>query len=363
MLLLLLLLLLLLPAKRLCDASSVLLGVELPISSRFQPSPLASKLLAASRKGEHCASVSPCQYIAYPQQVLCSAFSWRQVLLGTVRPQHWICKGESVWPNGEAGGWGQEKSQWLLWWRRSYKNFSGCKCLHPDTLWQKSPGWRGGRTDMSTSRQHQQEATAARLRGQCRVSAGCRRCWMAIPDLGRGDSTTLAGHLSRRTKTSNRNQVMAGAFTRPAWGKKNPKKNWVWGHPLMSPATEGREQWPMRRVLPTKPIVHAPTTLWPCNCLWNGVVLSFWIVAGEGQRWAPSLKGDQPQLPTATLTPLVWPWMGRVWQMVNKHSRSSSGMRKESDLKRRDCNTSWNSKRSMCAAYRRPTCQALTAFS
>ena len=86
------------PAKRLCDASSVLVGVELPISSRFQPSPLASKLLAASRKGEHCASVSPCQYIAYPQQVLCSAFSRRQVLLGTVRAQHWICKGEFVWP-------------------------------------------------------------------------------------------------------------------------------------------------------------------------------------------------------------------------------------------------------------------------
>ena len=76
------------PAKRLCDASSVLVGVVLPISSRFQPSPLASKLLVASRKGEHCASVSPCKYIAYPQQVLCSAFSRRQVLLGTVRPQH-----------------------------------------------------------------------------------------------------------------------------------------------------------------------------------------------------------------------------------------------------------------------------------
>ena len=104
----------------------------------------------------------------------------------------------------------------------------------------------------------------------------------------------------------------------------------------MSPATEGGEQWPMRRVLPTKPIVHAPTTLWPCNYLWNGVVLSFWIIAGEGQRWAPSLKGAQPQLPTATLTPVVWPWMGRVGRMVNKHSRSSSGMRKESDLKRRN---------------------------
>ena len=216
-----------LPAKRLCDASSVLVGVELPVSSRFQPSPLASKLLAAaSRKWEHYASVSPCQYIAYPQQVLCSAFSWRQVLLGTMRPQHWISKGESVWPNSEAGGWGQEKSQWLLR-QRSCKNFSGCKCLHPDTLWQKSPGWRGGRTDMSTSRLHQQEATAARLRGQLRTSAGCRRYWMAIPDPGRGDSTTLAGHLSIRRKTSNRNQVMKGAFTRPAWGKENPKKNRV----------------------------------------------------------------------------------------------------------------------------------------
>ena len=61
----------------------------------------------------------------------------------------------------------------------------------------------------------------------------------------------------------------------------------------------------MRRVLPTKLIVHAPTTLWPCNYLWNGVVLSFWIVAREGQHRAPSLKGAQPQLPTVTLTPLV----------------------------------------------------------
>ena len=51
----------------------------------------------------------------------------------------------------------------------------------------------------------------------------------------------------------------------------NPKKNRVEGHPLMSPATEGGEQWPMRRVLPTKPIVHAPTTLWPCNYLFGTV--------------------------------------------------------------------------------------------
>ena len=82
---------------------------------------------------------------------------------------------------------------------------------------------------------------------------------MAVPGPGRGDSTTLDGHLSRRRKTSNRNQVAAGAFTRP----------------LMSSATEGGEQWPMRRMLPTKPIVQASTTLWPCNYLWNGVVLSF----------------------------------------------------------------------------------------
>ena len=129
---------------------------------------------------------------------------------------------------------------------------------------------------------------------------------------GRGDSTTLAGHLSRRRKTSNRNQVAAGASPDLPEGRKTQRKTRFKGHPLMSPATEGGEQWPMWRVLPTKPIVHAPTTLWPCNYLWNGVVLSFWIVAGERQRQAPSLKGAQPQLLTATLTPLVWPWMGRV---------------------------------------------------
>ena len=84
-----------------------------------------------------------------------------------------------------------------------------------------------------------------------------------------------------------------------------PKEKTGSRHPLMSPATDGGEQWPMRRVLPAKPTVHAPTTLWPCNYLWNGGVLSFWIVAGEGERRAPSLKGAQPQLPTATLTPLV----------------------------------------------------------
>ena len=38
------------PAKRLCDASSVLVGVELPISSRFQPSPLASSCLQHREK-------------------------------------------------------------------------------------------------------------------------------------------------------------------------------------------------------------------------------------------------------------------------------------------------------------------------
>ena len=77
---------------------------------------------------------------------------------------------------------------------------------------------------ISTSWQRQQEATAARLRGQLRASAGCRRCWMAIPGLGRGDSTTLAGHLSRRRKTSNRNQVAAGASPDLLEGRKPKEK-------------------------------------------------------------------------------------------------------------------------------------------
>ena len=47
-----------LPAKWLCDASSVLVGVWLLVTLRFQPSPLASKLLSAPRKGEQSVSLS-----------------------------------------------------------------------------------------------------------------------------------------------------------------------------------------------------------------------------------------------------------------------------------------------------------------
>ena len=47
------------------------------------------------RKKESRVSVSPCQWTASPrQQVLCSAFSWRGVLQGAVRPCHWICVGD-----------------------------------------------------------------------------------------------------------------------------------------------------------------------------------------------------------------------------------------------------------------------------
>ena len=42
----------------LCDASSVLVGVRLLVTLRIQPSPLASKLLAAPRKGEQSVSLS-----------------------------------------------------------------------------------------------------------------------------------------------------------------------------------------------------------------------------------------------------------------------------------------------------------------
>ena len=45
-------------AKWLCDASSVLVGAWLLITLRFQPSLLASKLLAALRKGEQSVSLS-----------------------------------------------------------------------------------------------------------------------------------------------------------------------------------------------------------------------------------------------------------------------------------------------------------------
>ena len=40
------------------------------------------------RERESRVSVFPCQYIAYPQQVLCSAFSRLQVSMGAARPQN-----------------------------------------------------------------------------------------------------------------------------------------------------------------------------------------------------------------------------------------------------------------------------------
>ena len=57
----------------------------------------------------------------------------------------------------------------------------------------------------------------------------------------------------------------------------------------MSPATEGGKQWPMRRVLPTKLIVHAPTTLAVQLSLERcGVVLL-------DCSWGGTAPGSQPQ--------------------------------------------------------------------
>ena len=64
------------------------------------------------RERESRVSVFPCQYIAYPQQVLCSAFSWLQVSMGAARPQNQTARAKLAWPNGRAGGGGQ-KSQRL----------------------------------------------------------------------------------------------------------------------------------------------------------------------------------------------------------------------------------------------------------
>ena len=64
------------------------------------------------RERESRVSVFPCQYIAYPQQVLCSAFSWLQVSMGAARPQNRTARAKLAWPNGRAGG-GWQKSQRL----------------------------------------------------------------------------------------------------------------------------------------------------------------------------------------------------------------------------------------------------------
>ena len=65
---------------------------------------------------QHCeresrVSVFPCQYIAYPQQVLCSAFSWLQVSMGATVPQNRTARAKFAWPNGRAGERGQKSQQ------------------------------------------------------------------------------------------------------------------------------------------------------------------------------------------------------------------------------------------------------------
>ena len=71
--------------------------------------------------------------------------------------------------------------------------------------------------------------------------------------------------------------------------KEHPKKSRIQGHPLMSPATEGGEQWPMRRVLPTKTdcsrtydTMAVQLTLERC-----GVVLD--------RGWGGTAPGSQPE--------------------------------------------------------------------
>ena len=82
-----------LPAKWLCDASSVLVGVWLLITLRFQPSPLARKLLAAPQKGEQSVSLSlPVHSLstASPMQCLLAAAG----VYGCHKAPEPNCKGE-----------------------------------------------------------------------------------------------------------------------------------------------------------------------------------------------------------------------------------------------------------------------------
>ena len=82
------------PAKWLCDVSSVLVGVWLLINLRFQPSLLASKLLAAPRKGEQSVSLSlPVHRLstASPMQCLLAAAG----VYGCRKAPEPNCKGET----------------------------------------------------------------------------------------------------------------------------------------------------------------------------------------------------------------------------------------------------------------------------
>ena len=189
-----------------------------------------AKLLTAPRKGEQNTSVFPCQYIAYPQQVLCSAFWWPLMFLGTVRPQHWTCTGQFVWPNGGAGGWGKEKSQRLQQQIRSYSKLSGCKCLHPDFFLSYlscslDDHW-GTTVDFTTSFLHSC--------GMCSTMRHCPRhnTWRRQPQ-------------HSQTSHPPRNQVATRAFTRPTSGEESLGMVWpslAWGRGGLNNLEEGKLQ-------------------------------------------------------------------------------------------------------------------------
>ena len=160
---------------------------------------------------------------------------------------------------------------------------------------------------------------------------------MAITGPGRGDSTTLAGHLSRRRKTSNRNQVAAGTSPDLLEGRKPKEKPGLRASP--------HERCHRRR----RTVAHAAcaTHKTDCSRTYDTMAVQLSLkrcgVVLDRSRGGTAPSSQPQRSPTSATDCDSDPsgsWMGRVGRMVNKHSRSSSGMRKESDLKRWNYNTS-----------------------
>ena len=112
---------------------------------------------------------------------------------------------------------------------------------------------------------------------------------MAIPGPGRGDSTTLAGHLSRRRKTSNRNQVVAGASPDLLEGRKPKEKPGLRASPL--------EPCHRRR----RTVAHAACAIHKtdCSCTYDTMAVQLsleWrgVVLLDRSRGG-TVSGSQPQ--------------------------------------------------------------------
>ena len=162
--------------------------------------------------------------------------------------------------------------------------------------------------------------------------------------LGRGHSTTLACHLSKRSRTANINQAAAGPSPDLPARRKTQRKTRFKGIPWWALPLKAENNGGCGTCYPKKTTVHATLTQWWCNYLWNSEVWSFCIVAREGQ-----CQGSQSQKSPTSITNFDFYSTGLTMDGQSK-AKGQHALKfaqrnvKESGLKRQNYTTSLKDK-------------------